>query len=57
MSSQAAAEEIAKEHEHVDLLINVTGILHIAGKIAPGKVSPMKQARSLLLIGMWLKLH
>ena len=28
-----------KQHDHVDLLINVTGILHIPGRISPGKVS------------------
>ncbi|KAK9866378.1 hypothetical protein WJX84_003914 [Apatococcus fuscideae] len=32
---QAAAEEVSKQHGHLDLLINVTGILHIPGKISP----------------------
>ena len=41
---QAAAEEVAKQHDHVDLLINVTGILHIPGKISPGKVSMLMLA-------------
>ena len=33
---QAAAERVSGEHGHLDLLVNVAGILHTTDGISPG---------------------
>jgi NAD(P)-dependent dehydrogenase (short-subunit alcohol dehydrogenase family) len=34
-----AAEQVSGSHSHLDLLLNVAGILHIPGKMSPGEHS------------------
>lgn len=34
-----AAAQVAERHSHLDLLLNVAGILHIPGKMSPGEPS------------------
>ena len=33
---QAAVERVSEEHSHLDLLLNVAGILHTSDGISPG---------------------
>ena len=33
---QAAAKTVSQKFEHVHLLLNVAGILHVPGKLSPG---------------------
>jgi NAD(P)-dependent dehydrogenase (short-subunit alcohol dehydrogenase family) len=32
-----AAKQVSEKHKHLDLLLNVAGILHIPGKMSPGQ--------------------
>ena len=32
-----AASQVSANHSHLDLLLNVAGILHIPGKMSPGE--------------------
>ena len=36
---QAAAERVSGEHGHLDLLLNVAGILHTSDGISPGETN------------------
>ena len=31
-----AASQVSHSHQHLDLLLNVAGILHVPGKMSPG---------------------
>jgi hypothetical protein len=33
---QAAAKAVSTQHGHLDLLVNVAGLLHIPGELSPG---------------------
>lgn len=33
---QAAAKRVSTQHDHLDLLVNVAGVLHLPGELAPG---------------------
>ena len=46
---QAAAEESSRLYSHLDLLINVSGILHIPGKMSPETALSRIQADNMLL--------
>src|SRR5690348_13470552 len=35
-SIEAAAEQVAQRHDHLDLVINSAGLLHIPGVMTPG---------------------
>ena len=43
---QAAAKAVKEKFEHVHLLINAAGILHIPGKLSPGARSPGRAVSS-----------
>jgi NAD(P)-dependent dehydrogenase (short-subunit alcohol dehydrogenase family) len=36
VSEQAAAKAVSTQHGHLDLLVNVAGVLHIPGELSPG---------------------
>lgn len=33
---QEALQIVKEQHQHLDLLLNVAGVLHVAGEFAPG---------------------
>lgn len=56
-TGQAAAEDVAKKYEHLSLLINAAGILHIPGVLSPGAVMwlTLLTLRSLLPVDSFLQ--
>lgn len=51
---QEAAKRVSTEHGHLDLLVNVAGLLHIPGKLSPGALGLLHFgcAQGLLNLGI-----
>ena len=45
-----AASQVSHSHQHLDLLLNVAGILHVPGKMSPGQHHLLRGGQALLMV-------